>query len=132
MTSSSSQRYQQMAVRHEARARNYRRQAHLMLERDSDSDCAAALLYESAKQCINAIANQLGENPGATRGKVNLLRKVAASETDGASLMENWQHADKLHIHADRDHLSAGEFNRSWQQAQAFISAMLIICSRNL
>ena len=131
MTSNPSERYAERAVRHAARARNYRRQAVLMLERDSDIDCAAALLYESAKQCINAIANQRGANPGATGGKVNVLREVAASEANGTALLENWQHADKLHIHADRGHLSGGEFDRSWQQAQAFITAMLAIYARN-
>lgn len=131
MTSNPSERYVERANRHEARARNYRRQAILMLERDSDIDCAGALLYESAKQCINAIANQGGGNPGTIGGKINALRQVAESETDGTVLMENWQHADKLHIHADRGHLSAGEFDRSWQQAQAFIESMLNIYSRD-
>ncbi len=131
MTGSPSERYAERAIRHEVRSRNYRRQAILMLERDSDIDCAGALLYESAKQCINAIANQLGANPGTIGGKVNVLREVAASETDGMVLMENWQHVDKLHIHADRGHLSGDEFDRSWQQAQAFITAMLTIYSRN-
>ena len=34
-----------------------------LLERDADLDSAGALLYESAKQCINAVANQEGINP---------------------------------------------------------------------
>ena len=131
MTGNPSELYAERSIRHEARSRNYRRQAILMLDRDSDVDCAGALLYESAKQCINAIANRLGSNPGTIGGKVNVLRQVAASEADGMALMENWQHADKLHIHADRGHLSRDEFDRSWQQAQAFITAMLTIYSRN-
>ena len=132
MTNNPSERYVERAIRHQARARNYRRQAILMLERDSDVDCAGALLYESAKQCINAIANRRGANPGAIGGKVSVLREVAASEADGAALLENWQHADKLHVHADRGHLSQDEFDRSWQQAQAFINAMLAIYNRNV
>ena len=74
MTSNPSGPYHERAIRHEARARNYRRQAELMRERDADLDCAAALLYESAKQCINAVGNQRGQNPGTTGGKVNVIR----------------------------------------------------------
>ena len=79
MTSDRSNRYRRRAFRHEARAHNYRRQADLLLQRDADFDCAGALLYEAAKQCINAVANQRGENPGTTGGKVNALRGIAAS-----------------------------------------------------
>ena len=124
--------FRERAARHEARARNYRRQAGLLLERDTDTDCAAALLYESAKQCVNAIANQRRANPGSTGGKVNVLRQVAASQANGADLMVNWQGADRLHIHADRGHLSGFEYERSWRQAQAFISAILTIYDRNV
>ncbi len=77
MGNSRAGRYHQRAARHEARARNYRRQAELLLDRDNDNDCAGALLYEAAKQCINAIANQLGGNPGTIGGKVNALRRIA-------------------------------------------------------
>ena len=83
-TNNRADRYRQRAVRHEARARNYRQQAELLLQRDSDTDCAAALLYEAAKQCINAVANQRGENPGTTGGKVKVVRDVTV-ETIGAS-----------------------------------------------
>ena len=55
-------------------ARNYRSQAQMLLDRDSDLDSAGALLYESAKQCINAVAIQRGENPGPTRAKIRFLR----------------------------------------------------------
>ena len=125
------EQYRQRAVRHEARARNYRRQADLLLERDNDTDCAGALLYEAAKQCINAVANQRGENPGTTGGKVNVLREVAAEVPNGPALMQGWQRADKLHIYADRGHLDADEYDEAWQQAQAFITAMLDIYNRN-
>ena len=124
-------RHRQRALRHEARARNYRQQAELLLQRDSDTDCAAALLYEAAKQCINAVANQRGENPGTIGGKVNVVRDVITEVPNGSLLIQNWQHADKLHIHADRGHLDAGEYNEAWQQAQAFITAMLAIYNRN-
>ena len=130
MTSNSPERYSERAIRHEARARNYRRQADLLLNRDADTDCAAALIYESAKQCINAVANQRGANPGTTGGKINVVRQLAFIDHD-SDLMENWQSADKLHIHADRGHLTAAEFNGYWNDAQAFIDSMLTIYNRN-
>ena len=124
-------RYHQRAARHEARARNYRRQAELLLNRDNDSDCAGALLYEAAKQCINAIANQLGENPGTVGGKVNALRRIAAREPDDQDLLRNWQSADKLHVHADRGNLDDAGLSVHWAQTQAFIDSMLTIYYRN-
>ena len=36
-----SNRYRQRAARHSEKARHYRRQARLLLERDQDRDCAA-------------------------------------------------------------------------------------------
>jgi len=118
-------------VHHEARARNYRRQANLLLERDNDIDCAGALLYESAKQCINAVANQRGGNPGTTGGKVNVVRALARENPGGTPLMQNWQRADRLHIHADRGNLNAAEYADAWEQAQAFIESMLTIYDRD-
>lgn len=123
--------YRDRSTRHEARARNYRRQADLLLERDNDSDCAGALLYESAKQCINALANQRGQNPATTGGKVNVLRALAALETDGRELIRCWQSSDKLHVHADRGHLTDAEFHGYWDDAQSFIESMLSIYARD-
>lgn len=45
---------------------SYREDAASMLEQDRPYS-AGALLYESAKQSVNAVANQQGENPGYTR-----------------------------------------------------------------
>ena len=131
MSSNVSARRRQRAIRYETRARNYRSQADLLLRRDSDTDCAGALLYEAAKQCINAVANQRGSNPGSTGAKLNVLSAIAGKEPAGANLSQNWEGAAKLHIHADRGHLSAGEYGESWQQAQAFIESMLNIYARN-
>ena len=64
-------------------ARNYRSRAQILLERDSDLDSAGALLYESAKQCINAVANQQGENPGPTRAKMRFLRDLVEQDPIG-------------------------------------------------
>ena len=131
MSSNRSGQYRVRAVRHEARARNFRRQADLLYRRDADFDCAGALLYEAAKQCINAVANLREENPGTTGGKVNTLRTVATRETDGQSLMRNWQSADKLHVHADRGNLEDSEFEMHWIQTQQFIDSMLTIYARD-
>ncbi len=112
---------------HEARARNYRRQAELLRERDGDNDSAGILLYESAKQCINALANQWGSNPTSTGAKVRFLRNVAEREPPSLNLTGNWRAANRLHVHADRGHLSESDFDRDWESAQTFIEQMLLI-----
>jgi hypothetical protein len=119
------------AVHHEPRARNYRRQSELLLERDGDLDSAGALAYEAAKQCINAVANQRGNNPGPTAAKLNALREISETEPAGAALMRNWRAATLLHIHADRGHLTYQEFVEAWVQTQAFVDAMLTIYQRD-
>ena len=47
-----------------------------MLERYDKPHSAAALLYESAKQSINAIANLNGQNPGTVGAKRAYLRSL--------------------------------------------------------
>ena len=113
------------AAFHETRARNYRRQARLLLERDNDPDSAGALLYESAKQCINALANQQGLDPLSTDAKYNFLRSITAGEPGIPYLIQCWRAADRLHINADRGHLAAPQFREYWARAQDFIEAML-------
>ena len=131
MTNNPSEAYRERAIRYEARARNYRRQAEALLQRDADTDCAGALLYEAAKQCINAVANQRGSNPGTIGGKVNVLRALSTGEEEAHDLMRYWQGVDRLHIHADRGNLDAAVYADAWVQAQAFIDSMLIIYARN-
>ena len=131
MTSRDSLRGRQRAEFHQARARNYRRQAGLLLERDSDADSASALLYESAKQCINAVANLHGTNPGTTGAKMNALRAISEQEPDDLNLVDNWNAATKLHVHADRGNLTDSEFAEMWEQAQDFIDAMEAIYERD-
>ena len=120
-------RNQEDATRHEARSRNYRRQAQLLLDRDHDLDSASALLYESAKQCINAVANQNGNNPGPTGAKVRYLEGLAERDPEDSNLILNWQFAGKLHIHADRGHLNLPNFMEAWSRTQTFIDQMLQI-----
>ena len=118
---------QQRAIHHEARARNYLQKAEMLLNEYADPDSASALMYEAAKQCINAIANQRGANPGTTGGKVNALRSMEADYPNYPDLMWRWRHADKLHIHADRGILSDEEFRTCWYWARSFIDDMLTI-----
>ena len=83
-------------------ARAYRADASLMLER-SRLHSAGELLYESAKQCINAVANQEGQIPGYTRAKTMYVRSIAGQHSNARfNLATGWQVASHLHIHADR------------------------------
>ncbi len=116
---------------HAERAGNYRRFARLLLEVETDSYAAGALLYEAAKQCINAVANQLGENPGTTAAKIRLLRGIAENEPQTSYLLQNWRNANALHIHADRGFLADSEYVESWNNTQSFIDQMLLICAQN-
>ena len=122
---------QQQATRHEFRARNYRRQAELLLERDDDLDCAGALIYESAKQCINALSNQRGLNPTRTGNKERFLAVIAQEEPAPQVLMQMWKQAGLLHVYADRAHLSRAAFMEAWEWSQLFIDQMLLKYARN-
>jgi len=107
---------------------SYREDANLMLERYNKSYSAAALLYESAKQCINAVANLNGQNPGAVGAKREYLRSLTRQYPGNQfNLIHGWEFATRLHIHADRGHLAEGDFRDAWQAAQAFIDDMLTI-----
>ena len=111
-----------------ARATGYREDASLMLERYDKPDSAAALLYESAKQCVNAVANLNGQNPGAVGAKRAYLRSLTRQHPGNQSdLIRGWEFATRLHIHADRGHLTEDLFRDAWQTAQAFINDMLAI-----
>ena len=121
-------RARQRAEQHRARAASYRDDADLLLEQYGKGDSAAALIYESAKQCINAIANRNGENPGATGAKRRYLESIASEPPgDGFDLEKGWQAATQLHVHADRGHLTADRFREAWQLAQTFVDDMLAI-----
>ena len=107
--------------------RLYREDAGLMLEQDR-SHSAGALIYESAKQCVNAVANQEGQNPGYTRAKTQYVRDIARRPIASQYGLEwGWQAASRLHIHADRGHLNEGGFHQNWLVTQAFIDDMLIM-----
>lgn len=119
--------YRRRAERHEARARNYLQKAEMLLNEYDDPDSSGALMYEAAKQCINAIANQRGTNPGSTIGKVRALRSLVEELPVPTDLIRDWGHANKLHIHADREILNDAEYAASWEGARAFVDDMLNI-----
>ena len=115
------------ASRHEARARNYLQKAELLLEDYEDMDSAAALMYEAAKQCINAIANQRGTNPGKTGSKVDVLRALVEQQSDYPNLTRNWRAATRLHAHADQGFMTQAEFMEAWEWSSMFVAEMLVI-----
>ncbi len=111
-----------------ARATSYREDTNLMLELYDKPYSAAALLYESAKQSINAIANLNGQNPGAVGAKRTFLRNLTRRPPGNRyDLIRGWEAATRLHIHADRGHLTETLFRDAWQATQAFIDDMLTI-----
>ncbi|MCY3690389.1 MAG: hypothetical protein OXI54_14805 [Chloroflexota bacterium] len=121
-------RYRQRAERHRDRAISYRDDANLLLTQYNKPDSAGALLYEAAKQCINAVSNRNGQNPGATGSKTRYLESIASQPPgDGFDLAVGWEAAMRLHIHADREHLSDADFQKARMLAQNFIDDMLAI-----
>ena len=122
---------QQRAARHEFRAKNYRHKAELLLERDDDLDCAGALIYESAKQCINTLANQRGLNPTRTGNKERFLAGIGQEDSAPEILMGMWKQVGLLHVYADREHLTREAFMEAWEWSLLFIEQMLFIYARN-
>ena len=62
---------------------------------------------------------------------MNALRAISEQEPDDLNLVDNWNAAAKLHVHADRGNLIGSEFAEMWEQAQDFIDAMLAIYERD-
>ena len=80
----------------------YHADANLLLNRGNPRS-AGTVLYESAKQCLNSVANKRGQNPVYTRQKMRYLGDIVDQYPDSQSVVEDgWQAALKLHIHADR------------------------------
>ena len=123
----SDNQYRRRAERHEARARNYLQKAEMLLNEYDDPDSSGALMYEAAKQCINAIANQRGSNPGATGTKITELRYISGEHLAYPDLMRDWRSANNLHIHADREFLTEAQYAEAWAGARSFVGDMLAI-----
>ena len=129
MTTGRAAVFRRRAAGHAENARRYRRNADALL-RDGERESAGELLYGAAKRCINAIANQQGDNPVKTQAKVSALRSILL-RAGRSGLMDGWQAAARLHIHADQSHLNPDEFNTDWGSAHAFVAAMLYIYHRD-
>ena len=69
-----------------------------------------ALLYEAAKQCVNAVANLYGRDPQANHEKMAALRIVANAHPHYPHLVRDAREAWQLHIHADQGHLTQREY----------------------
>lgn len=129
MTTGRAATYRLRAPGHAENARRYRRNADALLQQ-GEQESAGELLYGAAKRCINAVANQRGDNPVMTQAKINALRRILL-RVGNNELMDGWQAAARLHIHADQSILNADEFNTDLGSARAFVSAMLDIYDRD-
>ena len=129
MTTGRAGAFRRRAARHVANARRYRRNADV-LRQQGEPESAGELLYGAAKRCVNAVANQRGDNPVKTQAKVSALRHILL-RAGSSDLMDGWQAAARLHIHADQSHLNPDEFDTDWSNAQTFIAAMLDIYHRD-
>ncbi len=115
------------ATWHLSMASVYRADATLLLERESPHS-AGTLLYESAKQCLNAVANRRGHDPLYTRYKMEQLGVIRILYPDVRDDLENgWQASMSLHIHADQGNLTQEEYQESWDRSQLFITIMMEI-----
>ena len=65
-----------------------------------------ALLYEAAKQCVNAVANLNGRDPQANHEKMAALRVIANTHPAYPHLIRGSRTAWDLHIHADQGNLA--------------------------
>lgn len=128
------------AALHHRHARQYRRLASFMSQLANTLDyepetCRAAagsLLYEAAKQHINAVSNQSGQNPQDNREKRTALHAIANSHPDYANLPRGAVAAWLLHIHADQFNLSDGEYAAYMAEAAQFAAAMDAIYQRQI
>lgn len=86
-----------------------------------------ALLYEAAKQCVNAVANLRGQDPKRNQEKLAEISSIAADQYTGFDLIRGARAAWRLHIHADQFDLPREEFDQSFAAASSFITEMLAI-----
>ena len=85
---------------------------------------AGALLYEAAKQCVNAVANLTGRDPQANHEKMAALRTIANAHPTYPDLMGDSRAAWELHIHADQASLPPDELAPALEQTRRFIADM--------
>ena len=120
------------AARHYRRAGEYYELAQGFLTRASGdagaSDILAAasgaLLYEAAKQCVNAVANLNGRDPQANHEKMAALRAIASAHPTYPNLIGDSRMAWELHIHADQEHLTQQVLTAYSESTRRFIMDM--------
>ena len=120
------------AARHYRRAGEYYELAQGFLTRVSgDAEAAdilaaagGALLYEAAKQCVNAVANLTGRDPQANHEKMAALRVIANAHPTYPNLIGDSRMAWELHIHADQEHLTPRELTAYSESTRRFIMDM--------
>ena len=123
------------AARHYRRAGEYQALAQNLLagasEGAADTEilkaAGGALLYEAAKQCVNAVANLNGRDPRANHEKMAELRIVANSHPHYPHLVRDSREAWQLHIHADQGHLTQREYAFAVARTGRFIADMQAI-----
>ena len=120
------------AARHYRRAGEYYELAQGFLARASGDAGAAdilvaaggALLYEAAKQCVNAVANLNGRDPQANHEKMAALRAIANTHPAYPNLIKGSRTAWDLHIHADQGNLALTDLASALEQTRQFIMDM--------
>ena len=88
---------------------------------------SGALLYEAAKQCVNAVANLRGQDPKGNQEKLAEINSIAAACPTQSDLVIGARAAWYLHVHADQFHLTQAELDRNFTTATTFVSEMLAI-----
>ena len=120
------------AARHHRRAGEYYELAQDFLTRAAGDAGAAdildaaggALLYEAAKQCVNAVANLNGRDPQANHEKMAALRVIANTHPAYPHLIRGSRTAWDLHIHADQGNLALTDLASALEQTRQFIMDM--------
>ena len=120
------------AARHYRRAGEYYELAQGFLARASGDAGAAdilvaaggALLYEAAKQCVNAVANLNGRDPRGNHEKMAALRAIANDHPAYTYLIRDSAQSWALHIHADQGNLGPTELESALEQTRQFIMDM--------
>ena len=119
---------------HYRNARQYRELAQIVLsvstdlvEHDILAAGAGALLYESAKQSVDAVANLHGRDPKGNHEKLEEIYRVMADYPSYSNLLLGAAATWYLHIHADQFDLTRDEFDQNFTATVSFIREMLTI-----
>ena len=123
------------AARHYRRAGEYQALAQNLLVGASEGAADAeilkaaggALLYEAAKQCVNAVANLGGIDPQANHEKMAALRAIVNAHPGYPDLIGDSREAWILHIHADQIDLAPDRLASALERTGRFIADMRAI-----